>query len=309
MERLIWLFQFLLYFMQYHQVSCSSSISSFSTCTHHLCPHDQRFALLQLKHMFTLESFASLGCGDLASPKMLSWNESCTDCCSWEGVTCDGLTGHVIGLDLNCSQLYGRILPNSSLFQLSHLHHLNLAFNYFSYSHIPSVFGHFANLTHLNLSHSSFSGSIPSEIRHLSKLVSLDLSHIVPMSLTNMSSLTYLDLSFTGLHGKLPDSIFHLPNLQILSLGYNYDLTGNLPKVNWSSSGSLQQLYLGSSSFSGELPDSIGYLKSLTSLNLASCKFSGSIPESLGNLTQITFISFLGNSFNDQIPFTLSNLN
>ncbi|KAL7189640.1 hypothetical protein ACSBR1_039311 [Camellia fascicularis] len=328
--------------MQYHQVSCSSSISSFSTCTHHLCPHDQRFALLQLKHMFTLESFASLGCGDLASPKMLSWNESCTDCCSWEGVTCDGLTGHVIGLDLSCSQLYGSILPNSSLFQLSHLHHLNLAFNYFSYSHIPLAFGHFANLTHLNLSHSSFSGSIPSEIRHLSKLVSLDLSHsdqlrlelhnfrmmlknltqlqelvlsyvnissVVPMSLTNMSSLTYLDLSFTGLHGKLTDSIFHLPNLQILSLGYNYDLTGNLPNVNWSSSGSLQQLYLGSSSFSGELPDSIGYLKSLTSLNLAGCKFSGSIPESLGNLTQITYISFLGNSFNGQIPFTLSNLN
>ncbi|CAL5443110.1 unnamed protein product [Camellia sinensis] len=347
MERSIWLFQFLLYFMQYHQVSCSSSISSFSTCTHHLCPHDQRFALLQFKHMFTINTStdASLWCEhlDLASPKMLSWNESCTDCCSWEGVTCDGLTGHVIGLDLSCSQLYGSIHPNSSLFQLSHLHHLNLAFNHFNYSHIPSAFAHFPNLTHLNLSFSSFSGSIPSEIRHLSKLVSLDLSSyfdqlrlephnfrmmlknltqlqelvlhdvnissVVPMSLTNMSSLTHLDLTFTGLHGKSPDSIFHLPNLQILSLGDNQDLTGNLPKVNWSSSSSLQQLYLWSTSFSGELPDSIGYLKSLTSLDLGGCKFSGSIPESLGNLTQITSIYLGGNSFNGQIPFTLSNLN
>ncbi|GMQ06668.1 hypothetical protein CsSME_00051160 [Camellia sinensis var. sinensis] len=328
--------------MQYHQVSCSSSISSFSTCTHHLCPHDQRFALLQFKHMFTIDSSA-FSCGDLASPKMLSWNESCTDCCSWEGVTCDGLTGHVIGLDLSCSQLYGSIHPNSSLFQLSHLHHLNLAFNHFNYSHIPSAFAHFPNLTHLNLSYSFFSGSIPSEIRHLSKLVSLDLSSygdqlrlephnfrmmlknltqlqelvlsgvnissVVPMSLPNMSSLTYLDFTFTGLRGKLPDSIFHLPNLQILSLGANYDLTGNLPKVNWSSSSSLQQLYLWSTSFSGELPDSIGYLRSLTSLDLSGCKFSGSIPESLGNLTRITDISFWGNSFNGQIPFTLSNLN
>ncbi|CAL5360680.1 hypothetical protein CsSME_00051255 [Camellia sinensis var. sinensis] len=344
MERLIWLFQFLLYFMQYHQVSCSSSISSFSTCTHHLCPHDQRFALLQFKHMFTINnsSDASLWCGDLASPKILSWNESCTDCCSWEGVTCDGLTGHVIGLDLSCSQLYGSIHPNSSLFQLSHLHHLNLAFNHFNYSHIPSAFGHFANLTHLNLSDSSFSGSIPSEIRYLSRLVSLDLSYgrqlrlephnfrmmlknltqlqelvltavnissVVPMSLMNMSSLTYLDLRLTGLHGKLPDSIFHLPNLQILSLGDNYDLTGNLPKVNWSSNSSLEQLYLGSSSFSGELPDSIGYLKSLTSLDLSDCKFSGCIRDSLGNLTQTTAIYLWGNSFNGQIPFTLSNLN
>ncbi|CAL5443171.1 unnamed protein product [Camellia sinensis] len=345
MERLIWLFQFLLFFMQYHQVSCSSSISSFSTCTHHLCPPDQRFALLQFKHMFTINSSASDSsfCGDLASPKMLSWNESCTDCCSWEGVTCDGMTGHVIGLDLSCSQLYGSIHPNSSLFQLSHLQNLNLAFNHFNYSHIPSAFGHFASLTHLNLSYSSFSGSIPSKIRHLSKLVSLDLSSgrpqlrlephnfrmmlknqtqlqelvlsyvnissVVPMSLTNMSSLTYLDLTFTGLHGKLPDSIFHLPNLQILFLGGNHDLTGNLPKVNWSSSSSLETLYLGSSSFSGELPDSIGYLKSLNYLDLSDCKFSGSIPESLGNLTQINYISFWENSFNGQIPFTLSNLN
>ncbi|CAL5443181.1 unnamed protein product [Camellia sinensis] len=285
MERLIWLLQFLLYFMQYHQ--------------------------------------------------------SCTDCCSWEGVTCDGLTGHVIGLDLSCSQVSASIHPNSSLFKLSHLQHLNLAFNDFLDSHIPSAFGHFANLTHLNLSYSFFSGSIPSEIRHLSKLVSLDLSYlairlephnfrmmlknltqlqelvlsyvnissVVPMSLTNMSSLTYLDLRSTGLHGKLPDSIFHLPNLQILSLGDNHDLTGNLPKVNWSSSSSFQQLYLRFSSFSGELPDSIGYLKSLNSLDLGGNKFSGSIPESLGNLTQITYVSFPGNSFKGQIPFTLSNLN
>ncbi|XP_028060546.1 receptor-like protein 9DC3 [Camellia sinensis] len=343
MERLIWLFQFLLYFMQYHQVSCSSSISSFSTCTHHLCPHDQRFALLQFKHMFTINTSASdsWSCGDLASPKMLSWNESCTDCCSWEGVTCDGLTGHVIGLDLSCSQLYGSIHPNSSLFQLSHLHRLNLAFNHFNHSHIPSAFAHFTNLTHLNLSASHFSGSIPSEIHHLSKLVSLDLSYIgirlephnfrmmlknltqlqelvlfdvnissvVSMSLTNMSSLTYLDLSYTGLHGKLPDSIFHLPNLQILYLGGNFDLTGNLPKVNWSSSSFLQRLDLWFTSFSGELPDSIGYLRSLTSLDLGGCKFSGSIPESLGNLTQITYIYLGGNSLTGQIPFTLSNLN
>ncbi|XP_028114608.1 receptor-like protein 9DC3 [Camellia sinensis] len=345
MERLIWLFQFLLYFMQYHQVSCSSSISSFFTCTHHLCPPDQRFALLQFKHMFTINSSASASaswaCGDLASPKILSWNESCTDCCSWEGVTCDGLTGHVIGIDLSCSQLYGSIHPNSSLFQLSHLQRLNLALNHFNYSHIPSAFGHFASLTHLNLSRSSFSGSIPSEIHHLSKLVSLDLSYghqlrlephnfrmmlknltqlqklvlsyvnissVVPMSLTNMS-LTYLDLISTGLYGKLPDNIFHFPNLQVLFLGYNYDLTGNLPKVNWSSSSSLQQLFLGFSSFSGELADSIGYLKSLNFLHLANCKFSGSIPDSFGNLTQITAIFLGGNSFNSQIPFTLSNLN
>ncbi|KAL7168234.1 hypothetical protein ACSBR2_038632 [Camellia fascicularis] len=272
--------------------------------------------------MFTINSSsdASLWCGDLASPKILSWNESCTDCCSWEGVTCDGLTGHVIGLDLSCSQLYGSIHPNSSLFQLSHLHHLNLAFNHFNYSHIPSAFAHFPNLTHLNLSDSVFSGSIPSEIRHLSKLVSLDLSYGDQLRLEPHNFRMMLK---------------NLTQLQELVLSYETTLISpcNLPKVNWSSSSSLKKLDLGFSGFSGELPDSIGYLKSLTSLDLASsgfsgelpysigylrsltsldldgCKFSGSIPESLGNLTQITFIYSGGNSFNGQIPFALSNLN
>lgn len=53
------------------------------------------------------------------------------DCCTWDGVTCDLLTGHVIGLDLSCSLLNGIIYANSSLFQLRHLQTLNLAKIYF----------------------------------------------------------------------------------------------------------------------------------------------------------------------------------
>jgi len=42
------------------------------------------------------------------------------------------ISGHVIGLDLACSGLTGELHPNTSLFRLSHLQSLNLAFNYFS---------------------------------------------------------------------------------------------------------------------------------------------------------------------------------
>ncbi|XP_058216984.1 receptor-like protein 53 [Rhododendron vialii] len=209
-------------------------------------------------------------------PKTLSWDENAAhDCCQWDGVTCDGLTGHVIGLDLSCSQLYGTIQPNSSLFQLSHLQRLNLALNHFNFSRISYAFGSFASLTHLNLSWSAFSA---------------------------------LDLSGTELLGNLPDSIFHLPNLQRLLLGYNKDLIVNLPKSTWGSSSSLKELDLSSTNLSGELPDSIGNLKSLKSLHLSWCKLRGSIPKSLGNLTQIRELHLSRNGFDGEVLSTLSNL-
>ncbi|KAL7219367.1 hypothetical protein ACSBR2_012437 [Camellia fascicularis] len=68
---------------------------------------------------------------------MMLWNES-TDCCSWEGVTCDWLNGHVIGLDLSCNTLHGTIEANSSLFHLRQLQRLNLALNDFNFSRISS---------------------------------------------------------------------------------------------------------------------------------------------------------------------------
>ncbi|XP_028118378.1 receptor-like protein Cf-9 homolog [Camellia sinensis] len=244
----------------------------------------------------------------------MSWNETTTDCCLWDGIKCDRMTGQVIELDLSWSQLYGTIPLNSSLFSLSHLQRLNLAFNDFTQSRISPSFGQFSSLTHLNLS-SSFSGSFPSEISHLSKLVSLDLfsyyqlvklepynfhvllqnltqlqylclarvniSSVVPISLMNLSSLTHLDLYQSGLQGKLSDEIFHLP-LEELYLGYNPNLTG-------------------------ELPDSVGYLKSLKSLYLTYCNLSGSIPMSLGNLTQMAYLALSGNNFEGQIPNYFAN--
>ena len=133
-------------------------------------------------------------------PPKNSWKMG-TDCCGWDGVTCDTMTSHVIGLDLSCSGLQGPIHPNTTLFSLRHLQRLNLAFNYFNHSSISSKFGvfanmthlilaynyfnhytitskfgGFANMTHLNLTSSFFAGNFPSEISHLSKLVSLDLS-------------------------------------------------------------------------------------------------------------------------------------
>ncbi|KAL7163586.1 hypothetical protein ACSBR2_039657 [Camellia fascicularis] len=306
--------------------------------------------------MFTINGSASWLCdqyGHLSYPKTMSWNETTTDCCSWDGIKCDRMTGQVIALDLSCSQLCGTILPNNSLFSLRHLQRLNLAFNDFTQSRISPSFGQLSSLTHLNLS-SSFSGSIPSEISHLSKLVSLDLfsyyqlvklepynfhvllqnltqlqylclarvniSSTVLISLMNLSSLTYLDLEQTGLQEKLSNKTFHLPNLEALNLGYNPYLTGYLPQVNWTSSGSLSMLRLTGTAFSGGLPDSIGYLnfsgqvssifsnpEQLFYLDISYNRLEGQIPN-IANLSKVAYFTLRRNHFIGQFPCWVANL-
>ncbi|CAL5374713.1 unnamed protein product [Camellia sinensis] len=315
------------------------------TCLHaQLCTQQQTSALLQFKQQFSFNISASyFNCdyfGIHSYPKMESWKEG-SDCCSWDGVECDNNTSQVIGLDLSCSWLLGTIRPNTTIFYyFPHLHSLNLAFNDFGMSPISSEFSRFTRLTHLNLSHSSFSGKVPIEVSFLSKLISLDLSHnydlrleelgfellvqnltkvrelnlgsvnissVVSNSLLNLTSLTLLDLSFCGLHGKFPDGIFHLPHLNELIIWYNLALTGYFPEfVN--SSSPLQYLDLSSTNFSGELPDSIGNLKFLKILYANDCKFYGSIPTSLGNLTEMIDLVIAYNNFTGMLPSSLSNL-
>ncbi|CAN4094577.1 unnamed protein product [Withania somnifera] len=282
------------------------------------------FALVHFKQPFDITSNASLRC-DTSYPKTIPWNES-RDCCTWDGVTCDMLTGHVISLDISCSQLKGTIHPNSSLFQLHHLHALNLAHNDFYPSSIPNCIGRLRNLRHLNLSDSFFEGKITIEISYLSNLVSLDLSNIqamlqnftnleaVSLSIVNISSpvplnmsssLRYVDLKDTNLRGGT-ESFFLLPNLEQLKLSGNDLLKGVLPKIH--PSNTLLELDISYKGISGELPDLIGTLSSLNYLNLYGCDFSGPIPDSIGNLTQIREFLLSRNHFTGHIPSTISKL-
>ncbi|KAK2378069.1 receptor protein Cf-9 [Trifolium repens] len=146
----------------------SSSSSDFS------CHPEDSYALLQFKSSFT--TFTNYACHE--QPQKTSTWKNGTNCCSWHGVTCDTVSGHVIGLNLNlgCESLQGNIYPNSTLFQLSHLQSLNLSYNDFFGTHFHSKFGGFQNLTHLDLSLCGFQGEIPPQISHLSKLTSLHLS-------------------------------------------------------------------------------------------------------------------------------------
>ncbi|XP_039160937.1 receptor-like protein 35 [Eucalyptus grandis] len=125
--------------------------------------------------------------------------------------------------------------------------------------------------------------------------------------MANLSSLRRLNMDVCDLHGVFPSAIFHLPKLRILGVGYN-DLTGQLPDFN--SSSLLEYLRLPETSFSGQLPASIGNLHSLQTLNLDSetCNLTGSLPPSIGNLPSLSFLNIGGCKFSGSIPASFANL-
>ncbi|XP_024640780.2 receptor-like protein 9DC3 [Medicago truncatula] len=309
-------------------------LTHFTSYTFSLCSQHDSSALLQFKHSFSVNTSSKPGFLSMClsfSFKTESWKTG-TDCCEWDGVTCDTVSDHVIGLDLSCNNLKGELQPNSTIYKLRHLQQLNLAFNHFSGSSMPIGIGDLVNLTHLNLSFCHLKGNTPSTISHLSKLISLDLSsysysnmeinpltwkklihnatnlrelHLNSVDMSSItesslsmlknlsSSLVSLSLSETELQGNLSSDILSLPNLQRLDLSFNYNLSGQLPKSNWSSP--LRYLNLSSSAFSGEIPYSIGQLKSLTQLDLSHCNLDGMVPLSLWNLTQLTYLDLSDN--------------
>ncbi|GKV14913.1 hypothetical protein SLEP1_g25715 [Rubroshorea leprosula] len=316
------------------QVLCLSFMllrfsQSSSDSSPHLCRPEERSALLDFESTTDLMDYSH------CSPIIQTWNES-KDCCLWEGITCDKVKGHVIGLDLSWNCIEASLTSNSSLFRLEKLQSLNLFVNYFYYPNSSFGFNHWKSLTYLNLSYSGYMyGSLLfDEIFLLPKLVSLDLSGnygllpdnikfqmlvhnltelrflildfvnmslVVPSSLLNLtSSLEHLSLRGCSLQGNFPNQVFQLPSLQLLDLRANAHLGGYLPESNQSST--LKYLNLASTSFSGELPHSIGNLKLLKELNLYQCQFYGSIPRSLANLTEITQLQFSFNDLRGQIP-------
>ncbi|KAK8648346.1 hypothetical protein V6N13_129100 [Hibiscus sabdariffa] len=331
-----------LWFPQFHHlilllllvtgVVCSSSHNRNT-----LCLSDDKSALLQFKSIM-LNGYENPFCG-YNYPKTKWWNES-TNCCSWEGVSCDYATGRVIGLDLSCSSSAAGSFPqNTSLFRLQGLKQLNLAFIDFNDSSIPHGFSQLVSLEYLNLSACSLSGFVPSDVSFLTKLTSIDLSHnwdlsfdshtfemltrnlsklqnllldfvdmsdVVPASFKNLPpSLKRLGLHECSLQGEFPIEISQLGNLEYLDLSLN-SLTGPLPKYNWSLP--LRLLDLHGNQFRGSVPASLGNLTRITSLDFSSNLFEGQIPDVFGKLNKLTTLDFSSCSFSGQLPPSLFNL-
>ncbi|KAG7568539.1 Leucine-rich repeat [Arabidopsis thaliana x Arabidopsis arenosa] len=139
-------------------------------------------------------------------------SRSCNQTDYFNGVRCDNTTGAVTKLQLPNGCLSGIIKPNSSLFGLHQLRHLNLSHNNFISSSLPSEFGvlnRLEALIALNLSNNAFTGHIPLSLDNVTELESLDLSNnklsgTIPNGLKTLSFLAYISVAHNQLKGEIP---------------------------------------------------------------------------------------------------------
>ncbi|KAF8011006.1 hypothetical protein BT93_J1593 [Corymbia citriodora subsp. variegata] len=311
------------------------------------CHEDEKSALLEFKAaFFTIEPPCCSSATSDEPAKIESWNastgETKSDCCSWAGVKCDKVSGHVIDLNLSCSCLSGKINSNTSIFRLLHLRSLNLAFNYFN-CQIPPAIENLGSLKDLNFSNSGFMGDIPHSLGKLTRLIQLDLSNnrLIGTTLTDLTLLpeptpkhrclplnipvegrppcrdhpwkSNLRVHVNKFGGEIPYSFGRLNHPKHSDRRFN-SITGEVPSFlgnlvqlkNLSLAGNILDLSL--NKLTGEIPSSIGNLVRLTHLDLGYNQLVGEIPVSFQNLLELRFLTLRLNQLSGKIPSSLGKL-
>ncbi|KAL0435129.1 UNVERIFIED_CONTAM: Receptor-like protein 53 [Sesamum radiatum] len=244
---------------------------------------------------------------------LLLWNQT-QNCCSWDGVECDG-AGHVISLQLDGEGISGWIHNLSSLSGLQYLEKLNLAGNDFGGGQIPGGILNLKHLTHLNLSYAHFGGQVPIEVSLMRRLISLDLSSgfyynglkienpNLKMLLQNLTGLRelYLDgVNISAQGSEWCQAISSLPELRILRLS-RCSLSGplhpSLSKLHF-----LSVVQLDWNNIWSAVPNFFANFSHLTTLSLINCGLKGSFPETI---FQIPTLENLDLSFNEFLTGTI----
>ncbi|KAK8308323.1 hypothetical protein V6Z12_D02G049900 [Gossypium hirsutum] len=255
------------------------------------CLDDQRAHLLQLQHhLYYAPNFTF-------SSKFDLWDVN-TDCCSWEGVTCDAY-GHVVGIDLSYKNLSGSF---HSIFDLHRLQRLNLAGNNFNTTLFSYGFDKLQNLTHLNLSSSCFHGQIPMKISHLTRLVSLDLSCQGDYCWRNG-----YDYNSATLKLEKPNFKTFIKNLKFLTELYLDSVDISTQSAKWCETTSLvlfnlRVLSLSNCGLKGPLCSSLSRLSFLSKLILDGNPISYLPHNFLVNSSRLVSLSLWGCNLNGHFP-------
>ncbi|CAN6247145.1 unnamed protein product [Urochloa humidicola] len=264
----------------------------------------------------------------------ISWRNS-TDCCNWEGITCNR-HGAVMEVSLASRSLEGSISP--SLGKLTSLLRLNLSYNSL-FGNLPSELLSSGSITvldvsfnrlngalqephpsiteqslqALNISSNLFTGEFPSRMWEKTRnLIAINASNNsfqgwIPSSFCISSiSIEVLDLSFNQFSGSIPANMGKCSALRVLKAGNNH-LSGLLPDELFNAT-SLEYLSFPNNGLQGLLDGAqIMKLRNLVNLDLGVNRLNGKIPESIGQLKRLEGLHLNNNYMFGKLPSALSN--
>ncbi|XP_020202831.1 tyrosine-sulfated glycopeptide receptor 1 [Cajanus cajan] len=255
----------------------------------------------------------------------LNWSDS-LDCCTWEGITCDGDL-RVTHLLLPSRGLTGFISP--SLTNLSSLSHLNLSHNRL-YGNLQDQF--FSLLNHLvvlDLSYNRLFGGLPPFVVDNKKNTSggviqeLDLSSnhfngTLPNSLLQHlaaaaagGSLVSLNVSNNSFTGHIPTSLFCINehnSSSIRFLDYSSNDFDGAIQPGLGACSKLEKFRAGFNFLSGPIPSDIFDVVSLTEISLPLNRLTGTIGDGIVSLTNLTVLELYSNHFTGSIPLDIGKL-
>ncbi|XP_051195023.1 receptor-like protein 2 [Lolium perenne] len=222
------------------------------------CTHQERDSLLQI--------LAELGLA-------VSWRRN-TDCCTWEGITCNQ-DRKVTDVSMASRRLQGSISP---------------------------FLGNLTALLRLNLSHNLLSGGLPLELVQSSSIIVLDVSFnrltgdlIELPSSTPAQPLQVLDISSNLFTGRFPSTTWEVTKSLVVLNASTNSFTGQIPTTPCVSAPYFAMLDLSFNKFSGNIPPGLSNCSKMTLLSAGHNQLSGILPDELFNVTSLEHLSLPDN--------------
>ncbi|CAL5023949.1 unnamed protein product [Urochloa decumbens] len=173
----------------------------------------------------------------------------------------------------------------------------------------------FGNLRVLFLNDCSLSGKIPLWLSRLTKLEMLllynnELTGPIPDWINSLNSLFHINMYNNSLTGEIPTALMNMPMLEKDKVAPNaFELPIYTRSRQYRMAISFStMLHVGRNNLTGIIPEDIGQLKALVSLDLRSNKLIGAIPQSICNLSNLEMLDLSGNHLTGTIPIGLNNL-
>ncbi|XP_047162687.1 receptor-like protein 7 [Vigna umbellata] len=204
-------------------------------------------------------------------------------------------------LSLYSCELYGEF--PIGIFHLPSLRSLDLGNNYHLSGKLPN-FNSSAQITMLQLTSTSFYGTLPASIGNLKSLKYLLISQckflgFIPSTFGNLTELTYLDVGYNNFKGHLSSLLVNLTKLSMLRAGFNEFVTDT---ISWICKlPGITDLELDFVNIGFDSPLCSANLTQLSVLSLRYTNLSGQFPSWIMNLTSLGYMDLSGNNLQGEL--------